>query len=51
VAYVTTAILYHPVPLGPVVAELAITVLFYVPGALVLGALHHRLVGPLRSDF
>ena len=51
VAYVTTAILYHFAPLGPVVAELAITVLLYVPGALVVGSLHRRLVGPLRSDF
>jgi rod shape-determining protein MreD len=51
VAYLTTAALYHLTPLGPIVAELAITVLFYVPGALVVGALHRRLVGPLRSDF
>jgi rod shape-determining protein MreD len=51
VAYLSTAALYHPVPLGPIVAELAITVLFYVPGAFVIGWLHRRLVGPLRSDF
>jgi rod shape-determining protein MreD len=51
VAYLITAVLYRAAPLGPVVAELAITVLFYVPGALVVGALHRRLVGPLRSDF
>jgi len=51
VAYLTTAALYHPAPLGPIVAELAITVLFYVPGAFVVGSLHRRLVGPLRSDF
>src|SRR5262249_38032568 len=51
VAYLTNALLYHLPPLGPVLAELAITVLFYVPGALVVSSIHHRLVGPLRSDF
>jgi len=51
-AYFTTTVYYwHMIPLGPIVAELAITVLFYVPGAYVIGALHRRLVGPLRSDF
>jgi len=50
-AYLATAVLYHPAPVGPIVAELAITVLFYVPGAFVVGSLHRRLVGPLRSDF
>jgi rod shape-determining protein MreD len=51
-AYFTTAVLYmHMAPLGPIVAELAITVIFYIPGAFVVGALHRRLVGPLRSDF
>lgn len=29
----------------------AITVLFYLPVAALLGQLHHKLVGPLRSDF
>lgn len=51
VAYLATAILYHVPPIGPIVAELAVTVLFYVPGAFVIGAIHRRLVGPLRSDF
>jgi rod shape-determining protein MreD len=50
VAYAVTAVLYHVPPLGPVVAEMAVTVLFYIPGAFVVGAIHHRLVGPLRSD-
>ena len=36
---------------APVMGELAMTVVFYVPVALVLGRLHRRLVGPLRSDF
>jgi rod shape-determining protein MreD len=51
VAYLFTALLYHMTPLGPMVGELAISVLFYVPGAFVIGSLHRRLVGPLRSDF
>jgi rod shape-determining protein MreD len=38
-------------PLGAVVAELAMTVAAYIPGAFILGSLHRRLVGPLRSDF
>jgi rod shape-determining protein MreD len=51
VAYLTNAVLYHLPPFGPVVAELAITVLFYIPGAYLVSSIHHRLVGPLRSDF
>ena len=51
-AYLTTTALYHwRTPLGPIVAELVVTVLFYIPGAFVVGAIHRRLVGPLRSDF
>jgi rod shape-determining protein MreD len=38
-------------PLAPVLAELAITVIVYVFAAFVLGGIHRRLVGPLRSDF
>jgi rod shape-determining protein MreD len=38
-------------PLSPVASEFAMTVLCYVPAAYVLGAVHHRIVGPLRSDF
>jgi rod shape-determining protein MreD len=41
----------HLPPLGPVVAQLAMTVAFYVPVTYVISALHHRIVGPLRSDF
>jgi len=51
-AYFTVAALYgHLPPIGPVVAELAVTVIFYLPGALIVGSIHRRLVGPLRSDF
>ena len=50
-AYGITALSFWRLPLpGPIVSELAMTVLFYIPTAMVLGAVHHRLVGPLRSD-
>ncbi len=38
-------------PLAPVMAELAMTVLVYILAVSFLGAIHRRLVGPLRSDF
>jgi hypothetical protein len=38
-------------PIAPIVAELVVTVLFYIPGVYVVGVVHRRLVGPLRSDF
>ncbi len=51
-ATLAVALLYaHLPPLGAVVAELAMTVAAYIPGALLISAVHHRLVGPLRSDF
>lgn len=50
VAYVTTAALYRFAPVGPIVAQLAMTVLFYVPGVYIIGIIHRRLVGPLRSE-
>lgn len=51
-AYATVALYYwHLPPAAPILAELVVTVLFYIPGALVVGILHRRLVGPLRSDF
>jgi rod shape-determining protein MreD len=37
-------------PLGPIVGELAMTVLFYIPAAYVIGLLHHHLVGASRGD-
>jgi rod shape-determining protein MreD len=53
VAYLVTAALYYGrmPPMGPIVGELVVTVLFYIPGAYLVGALHRHLVGPLRSDF
>ncbi len=51
-AYAIVSLYYgHFQSLAPVLGELAVTVLFYVPGAYVLGLVHRRLVGPLRSDF
>ena len=39
-----------PPPIGPSVSELAMTVLFYAPTVLVVGWLHHKLVGASRGD-
>lgn len=56
VAYLTVAGLAlltagaHLPLLGPIVSELAMTVLFYAPTVLVVGWLHHRLVGASRGD-
>lgn len=50
VAYAVTAALYSFAPIGSMVAELAMTVLFYVPGVYLIGIIHRRLVGPLRSE-
>ncbi|MEJ0026798.1 MAG: hypothetical protein WDN01_12290 [Rhizomicrobium sp.] len=38
-------------PLAPSMAELAITVIEYTAAVFVLGAIHRRVVGPLRSEF
>lgn len=38
-------------PLAPLAIQFALTVLFYVPGVFLLGLVHRRFVGPLRSDF
>jgi rod shape-determining protein MreD len=40
---------YRP-PLSPILSELAMTVLFYVPTVYLIGWLHRALVGPMRSD-
>lgn len=50
-AYFTISALYwHFPPLAPILSELAMTVLFYVPTVYVVGIIHHRLVGASRSD-
>ena len=56
VAWMTVAFLafltpgVHLPPLAPIIVELAMTVLFYAPTALVAGWLHHRVVGASRGD-
>lgn len=51
-AYVTVGIYYGRVPpLGPMVAQLAMTVAAYIPVTYVIAMIHHRVVGPIRSDF
>lgn len=50
-AYVIVAVYYARLPpVAPVIVEITVSVLFYIPTAVVLGWLHRRLVGPLRSD-
>ena len=49
--YFIIALYYWQIPLiSPIVAELAMTAVFYVPGAYLVGLIHRRLVGPLRSE-
>jgi rod shape-determining protein MreD len=56
IAYLTVAGLAfltpgaHLPPLAPIVGEMAMTVLFYAPTTLVVGWLHHRVVGASRGD-
>ncbi|MGH6872734.1 MAG: rod shape-determining protein MreD [Rhizomicrobium sp.] len=38
-------------PLSMLAMQFAMSVIFYVPVALILGRVHRRIVGPLRSDF
>lgn len=42
---------WHLPPVAPLMVELALTVLFYIPAVFVIGIVHRRLVGPYRSDF
>jgi rod shape-determining protein MreD len=51
-AYLIASLYYaRLVPLAPLTAEFAVTVLYFVPVAMLLGFLHHHVVGPLRSEF
>jgi rod shape-determining protein MreD len=51
-AYVIVSLYYARLPpVAPLVVEITISVLFYIPAAAVLGWIHRRFVGPLRSDF
>ncbi|HTQ13616.1 MAG TPA: rod shape-determining protein MreD [Rhizomicrobium sp.] len=38
-------------PLSVLSMQFAMSVLFYVPVAMILGRVHRKFVGPLRSDF
>ena len=50
-AWLTVAALHARLPLiAPIVSELAMTVLFYVPAVYVVGWIHHRMVGAARGD-
>lgn len=50
-AYAIVCLLYWTVlPLAPVTTELAMTVIVYAFALPILGGIHRRLVGPLRSD-
>ncbi len=50
-AWLTVAVLHaHLPPLAPILSELAMTVLFYIPTAYVIGMIHHWLVGAARGD-
>jgi len=51
-AYAVVAVYYwHIPPLAPVMGELAMSVICYVPTVVILGFVHRRFVGPMRSDF
>lgn len=51
-AYVIVSIYFgHMPPVAPLIVEIAMSVLFYIPVVMILGVLHRRIVGPLRSDF
>jgi len=51
-AYAIVAVYYwHLPPAAPMLLQLAMTVLFYIPGVVLLGFVHRRLVGPYRSEF
>lgn len=51
-AYAIVTVYYWRLPLAaPIISQFAITVLFYIPGAYMLGGIHRRLVGPRRGDF
>ena len=50
--WLVAAFVYSRIPPLTVLSmQFATSVLFYVPVAMILGRLHRRLVGPLRSDF
>ena len=51
-AYVIMASYYwHVPPLAPMLLQLGMTIVFYIPAVIALGWIHRRFVGPYRSDF
>lgn len=51
-AFVIVAVTYgHFTPLGPVMLQVALTIPLYFPGLWLFNLIHHRLIGPLRSEF
>jgi rod shape-determining protein MreD len=50
-AYLTVSMLFwHWPPIAPILGELAMTVVFYIPTAYIVGGVHRRLIGASRSD-
>ena len=50
VAYGLVALVYsHLPPVEPLMLEVGVTVLFYVPALLAMNWIQHRVIGPLRS--
>jgi rod shape-determining protein MreD len=51
-AWLVAAFVYGRLPpLAPLSVQFAMSVLFYIPVAMLLGLIHRRIVGPLRSEF
>src|SRR5258706_13430303 len=51
-AYLIVSFLsWRVLPVTPILVELAVTVLLFIPAASFLSLVHRRLVGPMRSDF
>lgn len=50
-AYVIVSIYFMRLPpVAPLIVEITVSVLFYIPVAIALGWIHRRFVGPLRRD-
>ncbi len=50
VAYGLVALFYsHMPPIEPLMLEVGVTVVFYIPALVTMNAVQHRLIGPLRS--
>lgn len=50
-AYVIVSIYFMRLPpVAPLIVEITVSVLFYIPVAIALGWIHRRFVGPMRRD-